>query len=210
MKHLSHRLLALLVAAFGTLTLAGTASALNYATGCRIEGGHAKGLVRLLPPDTSTSFSGKAWFSQYDDDGDLISRDWTTVIAILIGSGLQDVDQIDAARGAKTCTFDVSEIVGAPAGADGDTHPARDYVTFCQVLDGKAHGSMKLTGARTSVSFSGKVWFTFFDHDGDQIGRDWTTAVVIVVGRDKGEVDTIDAPRDAFDCALDISEAIGG
>lgn len=199
-------LAAVLGCAFAFAGFAGTASALNYSTSCVVEGAKAKGYVKLLAPDTSTSFSGKAWFYQYDDNGDLIGKDWTTVVAIIIGSDY--VDAVDTEHGATTCSFDISEIVGQPSGGSS-IHPDRDYVTFCEIKNGKALGSMKLTGSTTSTSFSGKVWFTFLDRDGDELVRDWDTAVVIVVGRDKQEVDTIDAPSGAYSCSLDISEALG-
>ncbi len=200
------KLITLFFALIALVSFETAASAATYRTTCRIVDGEAKGYIQFENP-SSTSFSGKAWFYQYNDNGDQVANDSTTVGAVIVGHDLEYVDEVSADSDATSCSFDVGEIIGP---SDGDEpQPTRDYVTFCDVRGGQAYGAMKLTGSRSSVSFSGKVWFTFYDDNGNQLDRDWTTAIVIVVGHDKEPVDDLAAPRGATSCSLDISEAIG-
>jgi hypothetical protein len=102
------------------------------------------------------------------------------------------------------CHLDLSDAIGEPE--NPPPSESEDFTT-CQIRDGRAYGYFHLR-SQSSMSFSGKVWFTIYDEDGDEIDREWETAIVIVIGRDPELVEDIRVDDDAYSCYLDVSEAI--
>lgn len=88
-------------------------------------------------------------------------------------------------------------------------YPVYGYRTACSVTDGRATGTVY--NYPGGSSFSGKVYFYYYDAYGRMIERDWTTGIFIFVGND--DTDTVtdySVPSRAVSCYLDVTEAAAG
>jgi len=174
---------------------------LQYSTSCSVVDDRAVGYIAVRNPQ-SLSFSGRIIFYLYDDAGSRIATVPTVASVTTRGSHLYTVGSVPA-RNAYSCAVDVSSAIGPSS--SGNTR--RPYMTSCVIDGSTALGFIQLTQG-AALSFSGRVYFHFFDDRGSFRRRDFTVASVGVIGRNRQFVAEVPARRGEVSCLLDVDEAV--
>lgn len=176
----------------------------RYSTGCRMDDYYAYGMVSNHSRSRSLEVDGPVYFFFFDKDGrrngDTRERGSKTVRR----GRTEEVQKHYYPKDTASCSFEVSEAVTWEGGGGSDGAP---YTTDCSVRDGKAYGYVYNRGDET-LRVSGRVTYTFYESDGDQVDTETDRVHVSVRRGRREEVGDVSAPRRAAACSLDVSEAV--
>lgn len=178
-----------------------SAEAPRYSTRCELKDGKGYGFVTNHGRER-LSLRGRIYWYFYDADGREIDDDRDRISERISRGDTEMVDEEDAPSDAKSCAIDVSEAVEDGEGGDDDG----DYSASCELRDARGVGFITVRNA-SSIRFSGRVTYYFFDARGRETDKERDRISIRVRRNDREEVGSVSAPADAASCSLDVSEA---
>ena len=189
----------------------------SYTTSCKIEDGEAHGYVHNHKD--AFTVNGTVWFYFYDKDGVLFDSEDEREYEYISYCDTEEVEYTSAPSEAYSCSFDVStatdvknEYEQKQEGFSNGHHELERpksgvvYNTSCKIKDGTAHGYVH--NHKDHFRISGKVWFYFYDKDGDFIDSEDEYESELVWRESTEEIETTSAPSDACSCFFEVKDAI--
>lgn len=88
----------------------------------------------------------------------------------------------------------------------GTAYGALDYMTTCEIRDGRAYGYVINSGG--SFTIDGSVWFYFYDNRGDLVDSEDEYEYEFISSNETEEIDNTSAHSRAVRCTFNIDSAL--
>lgn len=192
-----------------TITITGFAQ-VSYTTSCEIKNGTAYGYVHNLREHFE--IDGTVWFYFYDTTGRFISSEDEYEYEYVSSRSTEEIEYTTAPGGTCSCIFDIKEAIKTPQAAAPAPTPVPatpktpTYTTSCEIKNGTAYGYVN--NLRESFEIDGKVWFYFYDAQGNVLDSEDEYEYEYVSSQSTEEIEYTTAPARACSCQFDVAGAI--